>query len=73
MDAQAAFDVPAALEAEDAPSKVISNSIVKHLGRFAVEFGKACRGNRIVGNETADLGAGRVKIGEPKDPNVLLK
>ena len=69
VDVQAGFSLPAAVEASDASSIVVENSVFKHLGQFAVELGKACRGNRIVGNEMADLGAGGVKIGEPKDPN----
>ena len=69
VDAQAGFTLPAALETSDATSIVIEDSVFTHLGQFAIELGKACRGNRIVGNEMADLGAGAVKIGEPKDPN----
>lgn len=71
VDVQAGFDLPAAVEASDATSIAIENSVFKHLGQFAIEMGKACRGNRIVGNEMADLGAGAVKIGEPKDPNSI--
>jgi parallel beta-helix repeat protein len=68
-DAQGGFSLPAAVEASDATSIIIEDSVFKHLGQFAVELGKACKRNRIVGNEMADLGAGGVKIGEPKDPN----
>jgi parallel beta-helix repeat protein len=69
VDVQAAFTLPAAVEVSDAHSIVVENSVFKHLGQFAIELGKACRGSRIVGNEMADLGAGAIKIGEPKDPN----
>jgi hypothetical protein len=68
-DVQGGFSLPAAVEASDATSIVIESSVFKHLGPFAIELGKACRGNRMAGNEMADLGAGAVKIGEPKDPN----
>jgi len=69
VDIQGAFTLNAAVEVSDAHSIIIENSVLKHLGQFAIELGKACKGNRIVGNEMADLGAGAVKIGEPKDPN----
>ncbi len=69
VDAQGGFTLRAAVEASDATSIAIENSVFKHLGQFAIELGKACKGNRIVGNEMTDLGAGAVKIGEPKDPN----
>lgn len=69
VDIQGAFALPAAVEVSDANSIVIENSVFKHLGQFAIELGKACKGNRIIANEMADLGAGAVKIGEPKDPN----
>lgn len=69
IDYQGGVDLRGALEATAATSIIIENSIFKHLGQFAIELGKACRGFRIVGNELSDLGGGGVKIGEPKDPN----
>jgi len=68
-DMQGAFDVPAALEAAAASACTIKKCVFQHLGQFAVEFGKACRNNRIIDNEMTDLGAGGVKVGEPQDPN----
>lgn len=68
-DKQTSFDVPAALEAVAADSITIEKNTFKNLGAFAVEFGKGCKANRIIRNEMKDLGAGGVKIGEPKVPN----
>ncbi len=69
VDLQGAFALRAAVEISHASSIVIENSVFKHLGQFAIELGQACRENRIVGNEMADLGAGAVKIGETGDPS----
>ena len=69
VDMQAAFEVGAALEAAGASRCSIEKCTFTHLGQWAVEFGKACQNNRIADAEMADLGAGAVKIGEPKDPN----
>ncbi len=68
IDIQGAFALPAAVEISHANSIVIENSVFKHLGQFAIELGKACKGNRIAGNEMADLGAGAIKIGGTSDP-----
>jgi parallel beta-helix repeat protein len=68
VDIQGAFALPAAVEISHANSIVLENSVFKHLGQFAIELGRACTANRIVGNEMADLGAGAVKIGETGDP-----
>ena len=68
-DVQSAYTLRAALEAAGANSCAVVKCTFKHLGQYAMEFGKSCKDNRIVENEMTDLGAGGVKIGEPKDPN----
>ncbi len=65
-DVQAAFDIPAAIQAKGAVSLRIEGCTFIHLGNYAVEFSRGCRYNRIDGNEMTDLGAGGVKIGEPQ-------
>ncbi len=64
-DMQAAFDIPGVLLANGAASCSIEGCTFAHLGRYAIEFAKGCKDNRIIGNEMTDLGAGGVKIGEP--------
>jgi len=72
-DKQGSFDVGAAVEAVGADSITIEKSTFQELGGYAVEFGKGCHANRIIRNEMRDLGAGGVKIGEPKVPNSLFE
>ncbi len=69
VDTQAAYDVSAAVEGLAAHSCSILKCVFTHLGEYAIAFGKGSKENRIVGNEMTDLGAGGVKIGDPKDPN----
>src|SRR5579864_1640370 len=68
---QSAFDIPAAIEAVGANSIELEKDSFKNLGAYAIEFGKGCHENQIVRNEMMDLGAGGVKLGEPKVPNTL--
>jgi hypothetical protein len=72
-DKQGSFDVGAAIEAVGADSITIEKSTFQRLGEYAVEFGKGCHANRIVRNEMSDIGAGGVKIGEPKVPNSVFE
>lgn len=65
-DTQAAYDIPAAFTANGAGKCVLEDGTFVHLGGYAVEFARGCRENRIVGNEMADLGAGGMRIGEPR-------
>jgi hypothetical protein len=37
-----------------------------HLGNYSLELGRGCQGNRIIGCEFSDLGAGGLKIGETR-------
>lgn len=59
---QAAVHVPGALLFTGARHCAIENCTLEHLGWYGIELGDGCTGNRIVGNEIADLGAGGVKI-----------
>lgn len=63
-DPQAATGVPAALRAEGAVRCSFENIEVERVGTYALEFGRGCRENRIVGNRLHDLGAGGIKVGE---------
>lgn len=78
-DLQAAYDIPAAVEGMGTRSIDIERCVFAHLGEYAVAFGGGARqwwgirqgseDDRITGNDMYDLGAGGVKIGDPKDPN----
>lgn len=67
---QAACDVPGVIYLEGARYCALENCRVRHAGWYGVELADGCIGNRIVGNEIHDLGAGGVKMngaaaGEP--------
>ncbi|MEO6964961.1 MAG: right-handed parallel beta-helix repeat-containing protein [Acidobacteriaceae bacterium] len=67
-DMQAAYDIPAAISGTGTRSCTIEKSRFIHLGGYAIAFGQGSQDNRIVENEMTDLGAGGVKIGDPKIP-----
>ncbi|MCL5005965.1 MAG: right-handed parallel beta-helix repeat-containing protein [Acidobacteria bacterium] len=79
VDLQAAYDIPAAVEGMGTRSCDIEKCTFAHLGGYAVEFGggaakwwgirQGSKGDRVIGNDMYDLGAGGVKIGDPTDPN----
>lgn len=66
VDLQASYDIPAAIEAEGAHHCVIEQCRLEHLGRYAVEFHRGSKYNQVIGCEMKDLGAGGVKLGDPK-------
>ena len=66
-DVQAAYDIPGVIYADGAKSIAIEDCIIEHHGNYGVEFARGCSDISIVGNEIADMGAGGVKIGEPRD------
>lgn len=68
VDVQAAYDVPAAIDAEAAHSCTIEKCVLVHLGSYAVALRRGSKRDRIVDNEMTDAGAGGVKIGDPKGP-----
>jgi parallel beta-helix repeat protein len=63
-DTQAAVGIRGELLAEAATDCTVENCVFSHLAGYAVELGRGCRRNRIIGNEMFDLGAGGVRIGE---------
>jgi len=65
VDRQAAYDIPAAIEANGATAITIEKCTFTHLGNYAIAFGKGCKHNLIRANEITDVGAGGIKIGEP--------
>lgn len=68
-DEQAAFDVPAAVSGQGVRSCTIEQCRFAHLGGYAVALEDGSRENRILRNDMTDLGAGGVKIGDPKIPS----
>ncbi|NCO32354.1 MAG: hypothetical protein GW893_00595 [Armatimonadetes bacterium] len=67
-DGQAAVTVPAAVDAVVARHCAIDRCEFAHLGGYAVAFRVGCNNNRIAENHFHDLGAGGVKLGEPRIP-----
>lgn len=63
-DPQAAVGFAGDLRAEWAVDCVVEECTFGGLAGYAVDFGRGCQRNRIVGNEMADLGAGGVRLGE---------
>jgi hypothetical protein len=59
---QAASDLPGAIQFTGARSCSIEDCRLEHLGMYAIELGDGCNGNRIIGNDMTDLGAGGVRI-----------
>jgi hypothetical protein len=66
FDVQAAYVIPGVFEANCASAISIEDCTFRHLGNAAIAFVKGCAGNRIIGNEIYDIGAGGVKIGDCK-------
>jgi parallel beta-helix repeat protein len=64
-DTQAAVAVGATFEAVDAENISIEKCQFRHLGNYAIGFGRGCHHNRIVRNQIYDIGAGGIRIGEP--------
>ncbi len=64
-DTQAAVAVGAAFEAVNALNITIEKCQFRHLGNYAIGFGRGCQHNRIVRNRIYDIGAGGIRIGEP--------
>ncbi len=66
-DTQAAIATRGDLYAEAATDCVIESCSFSHLSGYALDFGRGCQRNKIVGNEAFDLGGGGIRIGEPGD------
>ena len=69
VDMQAAFDIPAAVELAGARHCRIEQCNFVHLGQYALEVHKSSQNDEVTGNEMTDLGAGGVKVGDPKVPS----
>lgn len=65
--AQAACDVPAAIEAVGARRCVIEGCEIAHLGTYGAWLRFGSQDNRIARNDIHDLGAGGVRLGEQVD------
>ncbi len=56
--------LPGVVRAEGALNCALDGCAVRHIGTYAVEFARGCKGNRIENCELVDLGAGGVKLGD---------
>ena len=65
--AQAACDVPAAIEAVGSRRCAIEGCEIAHLGTYGVWLRFGSQDNRIARNDIHDLGAGGVRLGEQAD------
>jgi Right handed beta helix region/GH141 insertion domain len=63
---QADADVHAAIEATGARAITIEDCVFSHMGGYALGFGRGSKQNQFLGNQMYDLGAGAIKIGEPR-------
>ena len=61
---QAAVGVPGAVWGEGVRDCGFENCAFSHLGTYGLELTRGCQGNRIIGCEFSDLGAGGLKLGE---------
>jgi parallel beta-helix repeat protein len=68
-DEQAAYDIPAAVSGRGVHSCTVEQCRFTHLGGYAIALGEGSEANRILRSEMTDLGAGSVKIGDPKIPS----
>jgi hypothetical protein len=59
---QAALNVPGAIHFTGARYCAIQACTLRHAGWYGIELGEGCVGNRIVGNDIYDLGAGGIKL-----------
>ncbi|MGH9773284.1 MAG: right-handed parallel beta-helix repeat-containing protein, partial [Candidatus Acidiferrales bacterium] len=71
-DEQAAYDIPAAVSGGGVHSCAIDECKFTRLGGYAIALGEGSRQNLILRNEMAGLGAGGIKIGDPKVPSGAL-
>jgi hypothetical protein len=65
VDTQAAIAVHGDVRAEGATDCAIEDCAFTRLAGYAVELGRGCRRDRVVGCEMCDLGAGGIRVGEP--------
>jgi hypothetical protein len=65
---QAEINVGGAIAATAARHVVFAGCAVRHVGRYAFEFGAGCQGCTVEGCELVDLGAGGVLVGTAGGP-----
>jgi len=73
---QAEACLPGAISATGALNCALEGCAIRHVGTYAVEWGRGCKKCRLEDCDLIDLGAGGVKIGEmaiPGDPNVVAE
>jgi hypothetical protein len=63
-DAQAAANVPAAVQGDGARHCRFEGCTVARVGGYGIHLARGCSDNRIVGCDLFDLGAGGVRVGE---------
>lgn len=63
---QAVIGVPGAILGEGVRNCCFEGCIFAHVGTYALELSQGCRNNRITRCDFHDLGAGGIKIGEPR-------
>jgi hypothetical protein len=59
---QAASHVPGAIALEGARYCAFEACTIRHIGYYGIELADGCIGNRIIGCEITDMGAGGVKV-----------
>jgi hypothetical protein len=64
-DTQAAIATHGDVLAEAAVDCIIQDCTFAHLAGYALELGRGCQQNRVIGNEMVDIGGGGVRVGEP--------
>jgi hypothetical protein len=64
LDVQAAVDVGAAIEVDDAKHFVLADCRIQHTGGYGVWFRRSVQGSVVRNCELDDLGAGGIKVGE---------
>ncbi len=65
---QAAYPVPAAIEANGARNCIIENNEIAHSVTYGIWFREGCADNIIRKNHVHDLGAGGIRIGVGNNP-----
>ncbi len=64
--AQAAYAVPGAVWGQGVRNCTITDCKFQNLANYGLEFTSGCQSNRILHCEFSDLGAGGIKLGEPR-------
>ena len=64
IDVQAAVEVPAAFQAQDAQHCTVNQCVFTRLGGYAIDLGHGCQSNTIMGCAMFDLGGGGIRVGD---------